>query len=229
MHPRPRLARTAQLLALLTLTCLVNGSAQPPQAPSDGRPIARIKGNVICCPREPVQLDGWASIDVGGEIVEWQWDVTEDGITDTSAATGEMVLPAPRKSSIYSVILRVKDNQGNISDPDTVLVHVMEVAPKTYMRSDTTVKVGTRVTFKPTIHWVCAEPAKFEWDFDDDGTPEHRSTTDGATTKVYYTPGKYYANFRVIDKYGREAGLRTCVTVVERLAGTDSTATQRKM
>jgi PKD repeat protein len=186
--------------------------------PTDGRPIARIKTSIICCPREQVVLDGWASIDVGGEVVEWLWDYTEDGRPDTSANTGEMILTAPRTARTYFVALTVRDNEGNLSEPDTVTVHIMDPPPSVGIRADTTVKVGTRVKFSPTVQWVCAEPVRYEWDFDNDGKPEYHSSRNGNTSRVYDTPGIYRARFRVVDKFGKEAGALTEVTVVARHA-----------
>lgn len=199
------------------LLCATAVSATPQGLPTatDGRPIARIKESIICCPREDVNLDGWASIDVGGEVVEWLWDFTEDGTPDTVSTTGEMIVPAPATSSSYSVILTVRDNDGNLSRPDTATVHVMSTAPRVSMRADTTVKVGVRVRFHPQVTWVCGEPSQYEWDFDNDGTAEYRSPTNGNTSKVYYTPGRYLAKLRVIDSYGNESGALTTIRVVE--------------
>jgi hypothetical protein len=205
------------LLAVCVLPCLTAAAAPTDSVRAgSGRPIARIKDNVICCPREDVHLDGWASIDVGGEVVEWQWDFNEDGRTDTVSTTGEMVIRAPRRSQTYSVILHVKDNEGNLSEPDTVTVYVMDIGPTVSMRSDTTIKVGVRVAFRPVVHWVCGQPVRYEWDFNDDGKPEYHSGTDGNTTREYYTPGRYVARFRVVDTYNREAGATTVVTVLGR-------------
>jgi len=202
------------LLAVCALPGLAAAGAPGDSLRTDGRPIARIKDNVICCPREEVAFDGWASIDVGGEVAEWQWDLNEDGRVDTVCSTGELVIGAPRRSQTYCVTLRVRDNQGNVSDPDTATVYVMDIGPTVSMRADTTVKVGTRVAFRPGVHWVCGQPVRYEWDFNDDGKPEYHSATDGNTTREYYTPGRYVARFRVVDRYGREAGSTTVVNVL---------------
>jgi hypothetical protein len=202
--------------------------------PTDGRPIARIKGSIICCPREEVVLDGWASIDVGGEVVEWQWDYTEDGRIDTTSNTGEMVLTAPHTARTYLVTLTVKDNEGNLSEPDTVTVHVMDAPPSVSIRADTTVKVGTRVRFTPVVQWVCSEPKSYEWDFDNDGSAEYRSRNNGNTSRVYYTPGVYRARFSVVDGRGKEAGALIKVRVVDKHArsgksGADDTRDETEM
>jgi hypothetical protein len=207
---------TSQLLGRALVFALIStATATAAPKPTGGRPIARIKESVICCPREDVYLDGWASIDVRGEVVEWLWDFTEDGVADTMSTTGEMIVPAPVKSSSYSVILTVRDNEGNLSAPDTATVHVMNTAPRVSMRSDTTVKVRIRVRFHPEVSWVCSEPSRYEWDFGNDGTAEYHSPSNGNTSKVYYTPGRYLARFRVVDGLGNEGGALTTIRVVD--------------
>jgi hypothetical protein len=196
--------------------------AQKAGKTSDGRPIARIKKSIICCPREKIELDGWASIDVGGEVTSWLWDLNEDGKWDTVCSSGELIIAAPTKSRSYSVILCVQDNQGNLSDPDTAMVHVQDTPPSVSIRADTVVKVGVRVRFEPQVMAVCSPVVRYEWDLDDDGVYEYHSASDGKTSKVYYAPGKYPARFRVVDAAGHEAGAYTVVGVVDKLGAVAS-------
>lgn len=221
LHSLRRLAFCGGVLA----TAVASFAADDTEvSQTNGQPIARIKESIICCPKEEVYLDGWASIDVGGDVSKWRWDLNADGTPDTTVETGELIIAAPRKSSSYAVILTVVDNEGNISAPDTAMVHVMDIAPTVTMRSDTTVKVGVRVNFQPVVRWVCSEPTHFEWDFDNDGTTEYRSRSNGNTSKVYYTPGRYRARFSVVDAYGREGGILTTVHVVGTHLDADETA-----
>jgi PKD repeat protein len=92
----------------------------------------------------------------------------------------------------------------------------MDVGPTVRLAADTTVKLGVRVLFRPTVTWVCARPIRFEWDFDGDGRPEYSSENDGNTSKVFYTPGRYQAQFFVVDAAGNKAGGMTTVTVTDR-------------
>jgi hypothetical protein len=215
--------RTLSCLAVVLAATALPGSSPEKQLAGarlvrKGMPIARIKESIICCPRERVYIDGWASIDVGGEVVEWLWDLDEDGEYDTMSTTGEMWIAAPSRSRSYSVILTVQDDEGNLSEPDTATVHVMETPPIVTMASDTVVKIGTRLHFRPHIVPVCGKLVSFEWDFDDDGRPEYRSSTNGNTSRLYNKIGKHFARFTVLDEYGREAGGLTVVHVVERVS-----------
>lgn len=189
------------------------GPASPADAPeTDGIPIAKIKESVICCPLDKVYIDGWASIDVGGEIKRWYWDLDGDGETDTTSEAGELAITAPREPKSYLVILTVKDNDGNRSAPDSATMHVMKSPPRVKLGPDTTVKIGVRVFFSPEVRSNCSTPERYEWDFNNDGDPEYRSSHDGNTSRVYYKPGKYYARFKVTDSLGkRTGGIRTII------------------
>jgi PKD repeat protein len=203
-------------LAFLFAATAAHAATEPAVVKGNGTPVAHIKDNVICCPGERVVVDGWASIDVGGEVTHWLWDYDGDGTTDTTTTAGELVVAAPRSSKVYAIALRVRDNAGNVSEPDTAMVHVMDVGPKVRLRADTTVKVGVRVMFQPQVTWVCARPAKFEWDLDGDGVFEYNSDRDGNTSKAFYTPGRFQAQFFVVDAAGHKAGGVTTVVVTGR-------------
>jgi len=213
------------LLLLLSLPAAGQDAdtAAPKAIVSDGKPIARIKGSIICCPREKILLDGWASIAVGSEVTAWLWDLTGRGRPDTVCSSGELIVTAPSRTRTYSVSLRVRDKRGNLSEPDTCIVYVQDVPPTVSLRADTTVKVGVRVHFQPRVTTVCNPVVRYEWDMDDDGAFEYHSASDGNTSKEYHTPGRYSAHFRVVDAAGREAGAITVVNVVDRV-GADNTA-----
>jgi hypothetical protein len=187
---------------------LCSGISVPAQPASDspGLPIAKIKESVICCPLDEVVLDGWASIDVGGEIVRWLWDLNGDGAVDTSSDAGELRFSVPRQPGSRLVILTVKDNDGNLSGRDTATLHVMNSPPRVIMEPDTVIRVGVRLFFEPRVESHCSEVVSYEWDFNDDGRPEYRSSDNGNTSRIYYKPGKYYARLKVTDTLGKEVG-----------------------
>lgn len=179
-----------------------------------GAPIAQIKESIICCPTEEFVLDGWASIDLDGEIRYWLWDLNGDGRMDTTSTTGELRTNAPDKPTLYSVSLQVKDNDDKLSAPATVTVHVQRSAPAIYLGADTTIKVGVRVFFEPRIEYNCGAPEHFEWDFESDGKTDFRSTENGNTSMVYYKAGRHVARFRLFDTLGRETGGMRTINVI---------------
>jgi PKD repeat protein len=184
------------------------------QATPPGAPIAQIKERVICCPTEEFVLDGWASIDLDGEIRSWLWDLNGDGRVDTTASSGELRAKAPDKPTLYTVSLQVKDNDDKLSAPATVTVHVQRSSPAIYVGADTTIKVGVRVFFEPRIEYNCGAPERFEWDFENDGKIDYNSTEHGNTSMVYYKAGRHIARFKLFDTLGRETGASRTITVI---------------
>ncbi|MBD3345650.1 MAG: hypothetical protein GF401_11370 [Chitinivibrionales bacterium] len=183
----------------------------------NGIPIAKIGGSKICCPSDTVTLDGWASIDVGGEVVEWYWDLDGNGSVDTVADRGELTFRAPEKPQSYLVLLRVKDNGNTMSLPDSAVLHVMEDRPKVTVGPDTTVQIGTRVFFRPRVACHCGAMVSYEWDLDGDEVFEYHSAKNANTSKAYFRPGKYRTRFRVVNSYGKEAGGIQTITVTTQL------------
>jgi hypothetical protein len=144
--------------------------------------------------------------------------MTGDGAVDTITDAGEISVFAPEKSRTCRVILAVRDNEGNLSAPDTAMFHVMESRPSVREMPDVTVQAGTRVLFEPEVGVTCSAIARYEWDLDDDGNYEYRSRVSGSTSKVYLRPGKYRTHFRVIDDVGKESGCVRLVTVIAKSA-----------
>ncbi len=178
-----------------------------------GRPIARLKESLICCPGDSVTLDGWASLDPGGEVYYWIWRIGGASDDERTTEFGELTIRAPNTPQTYTVILRVQDREGNASAPDSAMLHVMDSPPRARVGADTTIKIGVRIQFEPRVVTHCSRASVFEWDLDDDGQYEYRSNRNGRTTKTYYKPGIYRARFRVTDNRGRQAGGIRTITV----------------
>lgn len=169
-------------------------------------PLARIQESIICCPNADITFNGWASIDVDGEVARWMWDLDGDGKTDTSCTGGELRLQAPATPQTQLVILRVRDNRQALSLPDSATLHVMESVPEVSLSADTSVAVGVRIFFNAKVNLFCGEPVLYEWDLDDDGTYEFRSRDKAATSKAFYRPGVHRTRFRVSDSNGAQGG-----------------------
>jgi PKD repeat protein len=153
-------------------------------------------------------------------VVQWLWDVDGDGRVDYSSDRGEYRMTAPRRPGSYRVTLRVRDNDNNFSAPDSATLHVMNGRPQVDPGRDITVKVGTRVLFRPTVTSHCSTILRYEWDLDDDGTSEYSSRTDGNTSQIYHRAGRYRARLRTRDSFGRETGGLRIITVSGRHEGT---------
>jgi len=206
------MAKMHQLALAALVFCTGSGWASEAALLED-RPVARIKESVVCCPSDTIVLDGWASIDLGGEVVQWQWDIDGDGRIDRTSDIGEVRFAASSQPRTFGVTLCVKDNQGNLSLPDSATVCIMNSQPQVSIRPDTMLKVGTRLFLDPKVTLPCGDIVKYEWDLDDDGTWEYMSKTDGKTSKVFYKPGRYRLRFRVTDSQDRQGGAVGYVTV----------------
>jgi hypothetical protein len=216
---RARLRSRGRLVpAAAAVSAALGLMAQGRSVAQDGIPVARIRQSVICCPSDTVRLDGWASIDPGGDVAVWLWDIDGDGEADTMCPSGEVTLTAPETSGPRKIHLWVKDNEGNLSAPDTAVLHVMNSAPVVKMPSDTTIKIGVRLPFNAAAYAACGAIAKYEWDFNNDGTFEYRSRENARTTRVFYKQGKFTARFRAVDTFGNEAGGIRTVTVTGEFA-----------
>jgi hypothetical protein len=210
---------TGYLLIAFAVLCFSGIQAEerkePPLETAAGIPLAKIKESIIACPLEEIKLDGWASIDVGGEVVEWDWDINGDRKVDTVVhESGELAITAPKDPCSFAVYLWVKDNKGNKSEPDSCTVHIQASPPRVSMGADTSIPIAVRMNLDPKIETFCSKPVRFEWDFNDDGKPEYRSEETCKTSRIYYKPGKYYARFKMIDNLGKEAGGIKTITVV---------------
>ena len=202
----------ASMAFILNMLCSVSWAVTPP--PKSGEfPIAHIKESIICCPGDSVTFDGWASIVAHGEIVKWLWDLNGDGKIDTICSSGELRFKASNKYHSSRVILRVRDNHGNESGPDTSAFHIMDSPPIAQVGGDTTIKVGVRISFSPVIISNCSKIARYEWYFNDEAKPSFKSELNGNTSRIYYKSGRYYARFHTIDEMGREAGGLKIITV----------------
>jgi len=188
----------------LLLATRIHAEGKP--GASGDLPIAKIRESIVCCPLDTVVFNGWASIVAHGEIVLWMWDLDGNGATDTVCTSGELKFVAPFNSKSTIIILRVKDSHDNMSEPDSATFHIMNSPPMAKCGADTTIRIGTRVNFNPEVTSNCSKIVRYEWDFNDDGKPEYRSTENGNTSRVYNKIGRFYARFKVADEFGRETG-----------------------
>ena len=99
----------------------------------DLKPVADAGGDQELLTGEEVELDGSGSFDPeDGGVSSFEWtpdagnpeDVT---LSDSSAERPEFT--APNTPGDYEFILRVKDSKDQWSDPDSVIVHVLNRAP----------------------------------------------------------------------------------------------------
>lgn len=150
-----------------------------------------------------VQLQGFSSGDLDGIIVKYEWDF--DGVVGgenwvNTGAQGwvEHVYDAPGD---YLPMLRVTDNAGGQAT-DTVLVKVRVPHPPVAALSVTpdSGPVVLHVVFDAGGSTDQEGPiAKYEWDWQSDGTYDYDGGTTSTADFYYYAPGTVTATVRVTD------------------------------
>jgi len=159
---------------------------------------------------EDVTLDGSASYDPdGGDIVEWAWDLDNDGTFDV---TGETYITDWDTPGNKSVNLRVTDDEGATDTLDTlIVVEVVNDPPTAVAESDLyDVFVAEPIQLDGTgstdPNEPCDEIVQYEWDIDNDGTYDKSGPT---VNHSYDSPGVYEVQLRVTDTFGATDTLDT--------------------
>ncbi|HEX8856229.1 MAG TPA: PKD domain-containing protein [Thermoleophilaceae bacterium] len=151
------------------------------------------------------------SSDPDGKIVAWYWDLNGDGDYGADGSSRYFTYDTPGD---YYAGLRVKDNDGNVSEVH-VPVHV-------YDHPDPVSKLSCDASSIPsggTLHCHADDSAsptkivKHEWDMNDDGS---YGTGGNDSSYTYSTSGWYTVHLRVTDVNGRRSELSTDIQVTNR-------------
>ncbi len=166
---------------------------------------------------ELVVLDAYNSSDPDYNIMLYEWDLDGDGqYDDAVGVSADMVFS---DNGLYSIGLRVTDEFG-VSDTDTLVVTVNNVAPTVDAGPDQTVNEGDSVNLAPATFndkgTADTHTATVDWG---DGTVEAGIVTesggDGTVDGCHvYTPGTYTVTICVRDDDGGEAGDQMVVQVL---------------
>lgn len=139
---------------------------------------------------DPAWFNGSKSYDPDGWIVSYQWVFGDGG-----SAQGENVSHAYSLPGVYTVGLRVTDNDG-MRDEDYVSVTVLGDYPVANAGPDQTVRVNELVTLNGSGSydpdgWI----VNWTWNFGDGSPEKHREIV----THTYTNTGTYTATLRVMD------------------------------
>ncbi len=157
---------------------------------------------------QPVTLTGSAA-DVGPDTLTYEWDVNYDGVNFTTDVTGNPVTYTWPNGGLYTIALRVTDNDGGVSDVVSTQVNIDNI-PTAVAGGPYSGNEGSPILFNGT---GSSDPdgdgLTYTWNFGD-GSP----TTNGITvTHVYSRSGAFTATLQVDDGRGGTDTDQTLVTV----------------
>jgi len=169
------------------------GNQAPVAAP--GGPYAALQGNTVT-------IDGSASTDTDGTIVDFSWDCdSSDGVNFSSSATSDSFLCLYSNVGTYTVSLRVTDDDG-ATDTQTTTVTVSNGAPVAVAGGPYTGNKNTTITVDGSFS---SDPdgtiVNYAWDCDSDGTTEASSPSPTAGC-IYPNTGTFTATLTVTDNDG---------------------------
>jgi hypothetical protein len=161
-------------------------------------------------------FSGQASYDPNGKILSYLWT-----FSDNSTATGIRVMKTFTPGT-YIATLRVKDNESldgttsmavtfSYTQPpvihqtinQTVINKIQgNLAPSCWAVFSYENSTPGKINFKGWGSDKDGKIAKYEWDFNGDGTWDWSSLTDGNASYIYSKPAFYMAIFRVTDNNG---------------------------
>ena len=184
----------------LTSTASVNIKVStPPEATANASPTDAVAG-------APVSFSGTGS-DADGSITKYEWDFDGNGTYDWSSAGSASTSHSYGASGAYTAVLRVTDDCALTAE---AFVAVTVTAPPsgdpptvtTATASPNKVAPGSPVSFSGTATDPDGAIAKYEWDFDGNGTYDWFSASTPDTTHSYPADGTFAATLRATDGDG---------------------------
>jgi YD repeat-containing protein len=162
-----------------------------------------------------VTFNASASADTDGTIVKYEWDLNNDGTFETNTGTNPVATRSFPAEGDYDIRLRVTDN-GGATDLAVRTITVLDNQPPTasFTAAPNPVVVGQSATFNGSSS---SDPdgtiAKYEWDFDANGTYETNAGASASTTHSFTTSGTINVGLRVTDNGGKTATTTLPITV----------------
>jgi PKD repeat protein len=152
-------------------------------------------------------FDASASHDPDGTIAKYEWDLDGNGTYETNTGSKATVTHTYSAEGEYSVGLRVTDNGGATGTAVQTLTIINNLPPTASFTATPSVqKKGEPISFSGA---GSSDPdgtiAKYEWDFDGNGTYETNGGSNPVISHSYTTPGTYTVGLRVTDNGGKTA------------------------
>lgn len=160
-----------------------------------------------------------------GAILRYRWDFQGDGIFDTNDPGARNYTRTFTQKGTYNAVLEVTNDKNQVATKTVPIVVTGSPPVATASLNPSNGAIPLLVNFTGSATDSDGTIAKFEWDFEGDGTFDFSSTTTGNTTHTYDTAGTYNAVFRVTDNEGLTATARVTTTAVRAGSPGSPTAT----
>jgi PKD repeat protein len=176
-------------------------------------------------PTEPttddqVSFNGSGSSDSDGSVAKYEWDLDGDGTYETDTGTTATTSHTYGEEGTYPVGLRVTDDDGatdEVSHDVTVTTPPPppnQAPTAAFEYSPSSPAAGEAVSFDGSGSSDSdGSVARYEWDFDGDGTYETDAGTAATTSHTYAEAGTYPVGLRVTDDDGATDEVSHDVTV----------------
>jgi YD repeat-containing protein len=164
---------------------------------------------------QTVTFNASSSSDTDGTIVKYEWDLNNDGTFETNTGTNPVATRSFTAEGDFDIRLRVTDN-GGATDLTVRTITVLDNQPPTasFTVNPNPVVSGQSATFNGS---GSSDPdgtiAKYEWDFDGNGTYEVNAGATATTSHAFTTSGTVTVGLKVTDNGGKTATTTLPVTV----------------
>ncbi len=166
-------------------------------------------------------------------VNKYEWDFQGDGIFDFTSTTTGTTTFTYTSAGTFNAVFRVTDTAGLTATAAATATAVRPgpegspTATITAPNAPQTRTAPSTVNFNGTGVDPGGSIAKYEWDFNGDGTYEYSSTTTASTSFSYTSPGVFTAAFRVTDNEGKTGTDTVDITINIAASLTLSTDTLR--
>jgi PKD repeat protein len=154
-----------------------------------------------------ITFNASASNDPDGAIAKYEWDLDGDGDFETNSGTNPIVTHSYAAEGTYNVRLRVTDN-GGATDLAAQTLTIIDNQPPT---ASFTATPNVSIKNEPIAFNGAGSTdpdgtiAKYEWDFDGNGSYETNGGASPTINHTFTTPGSYTIGLRVTDNGGKTA------------------------
>jgi PKD repeat protein len=172
-----------------------------------------------------VSFNAAGSSDSDGTIVKYEWDFDGNGSYETNAGASASTAKSFATAGTRTVGLRITDNNGGIAT-SSLAVEIQNSAPvASFTTTPSTAQSGVDIAFNAAGSSDSdGTIAKYEWDFDNNGTYETDAGPTATTSRSFLTPGALQIGLRITDNNGATATTTRTVTITNAPAVASFTA-----